>query len=180
MTEWSKEEKEMLKKLLAVVLCLVFVLAATSVVWADEGYTEGVYDNPHKIHNKWDLSGTFQNYPGYDWRGLGEGTWTYRIHIKEAMDGQYSAGSIHFMHGDIDVTGHVTATVRNHSYWGGENLAAFGMADYNDVTYYFMLLYSKRAVWMALSTSPNVLGSRVYQVHSLNTYDFPFEYKAIH
>ncbi|MEA2020382.1 MAG: hypothetical protein U9M98_01555 [Patescibacteria group bacterium] len=181
-----------MRKILAVLIVLTLALTITSSALADgEEYTEGIADNPHKIRNKWDLSGTFETRSGYDWGGLAEGTWTYKFHIKEAMDGEYSVGSIHFINGDIDVVAHVEATARDYGYWSGNegNLAAVGTTNYNDTTYYFMFLYGERSVWMALSTTPydsywanqTVWGSslRAYQVHSPNTYDFPLDYKMI-
>ena len=148
----------------------------------------------HKVRNKWNLSGTFVAHPGYNWGGLAEeATWTYRIHIKEAMNGEYSVGSIHFMTGDIDVVGHVKATSRDYAYWGGHegNLAAVGVSDYNDTSYYFMFLFAESAMWFALSTTPydtcwaaeNVWpkSSRAYQLHSRNSSSsFTLDYKAIH
>jgi hypothetical protein len=184
-----------MKRRILVALIVVAVLtAAVPAVWAEgPEYTYDVAKDSHKVRNKWDLSGTFIAYPGYNWGGLAEGaTWTYSIHIKEAMDGQFSVGSIHFMTGDIDVVGHVKATARDYNYWSGEegNIAAVGTADYNDTTYYFMFLYAERAVWFAISTTPyesywtleTVWPSslRAYQLHSLNTNDFPLDYKIIH
>lgn len=143
----------------------------------------------HKVRNKWNLSGTLVAHPGYNWGGLAEGaTWTYRIRIKEAMNGEYSVGSIHFMTGDVDVVGHVKATSRDVS-WG--DLAAVGMSDYNETSYYFMFLIVDYAMWFALSTTPYDTfweaesiwppSLRAYQLHSLNPGStFTLDYKAIH
>lgn len=184
-----------MKSRLLIGLVVVLVLAATaSAAWSDDGaeYTYNVAKDSHKVRNKWDLSGTFVAHPGYNWGGLAEGaTWTYSIHIKEAMDGQYSVGSIHFMTGDIDVVGHVKATKPDYEYWDEANLAAVGTADYNDTTYYFMYLYAERAVWFALSATPydsywaaeTVWGGglRAYQLHSkVPDETFTLDYKAIH
>jgi len=158
----------------------------------EEGYTYNIAKDDHKIKNKWDLEGNFIAHPGYNWGGLAEGaTWEYSIHIKEAMSGAYSVGSIHFMTGVIDVVGHVKQTARYYDYWSGDNIAAAGTADYNDTTYYFLFLYAERAVWFALSTTPydsywaseniwpNAL--RVYQLHSkVPDETFLLDYKVIH
>jgi hypothetical protein len=158
----------------------------------EEVYTYNIAKDDHKIRNKWDLEGNFVAYPGYNWGGLAEGaTWEYSIHIKEAMNGDYSVGSIHFMTGDIDVVGHVKQTKRNYASWIGDvgNIAAAGTAEYNDITYYFLFLYAERAMWFALSETsydafwPTTIwggGLRAYQLHSLNTYDYTLDYKVIH
>jgi hypothetical protein len=171
-------------------LCLVMML--TLVSSTSPAFAKGSANGSHQIKNKWDLSGSFAAHPSYNWGGLAEGaTWNYSIHIKEATNGDYSAGSIHFWTGDIDVVGKVKATQRNYAYWSGDNLAAVGTATYNDRTYYFMFLYAKRATWFALSTTPydsywangTVWGSglRAYQLHSkVPDETFPFVYKAVH
>lgn len=183
-----------MKKRILIGLVVVLAVAATAaVVWAEDPveYTDNVPKDSHKVKNKWDLSGTFVAYPGYNWGGLAEGaTWTYRIHIKEAMDGQYSVGSIHFVTGDVDVVGNVKATQRPYPYWSGDTLGACGTANYNEVTYYFMFLMKDTSMWFALSTTPydtywptTVWGSglRAYQLHSLNIPgQFPLDYKVIH
>ena len=178
----------MKKNLFAVIVVIVILTLTTSTVLADE-YVDDIPKDSHKIRNKWDLTGTFVAYPGYNWGGLAEGaTWNYDIHIKEAVYGEYSVGSVHFWTGDIDVVGSVKATKQYFSYWPGENIAAVGLAEYNDQTYYFMLIYAQKAVWMAISQYPydtawannTALGNRAYQLHSLNTNDFLLDYKAIH
>jgi len=184
-----------MKKRVLIALVVVLALAATaSVVWADEPveYTDNIVKAEHKVRNKWDLSGTFVAHLGYNWGGLAEGaTWTYSIHIKEAMDGNVSVGSIHFMTGDIDVVGHVKATKRDYPYWSGDDLGAVGTAEYNDTTYYFMFLYAERAVWFAISQTPYDSywsagtvwpgGLRAYQLHSkVPDETFTLDYKAIH
>jgi len=176
----------MRKRTLVCLIVLLALVVTTSVAWA------GGKDD-HKIMNKWDLSGTFVAQPGYNWGGMAEGaTWTYRIHIKEAMNGDYSRGSIHFITDGVDVVGHVQATSRDYNYWSGDegNLAAVGWAVYDDVPYYFMFLYAERAVWFCISTTSYQArwagetvwqgAERAYQLHSLNTNDFPLDYKMIH
>ena len=157
-----------------------------------EEFTLGIKKDDHKIKNKWNLEGDFVAHTGYDWGGLAEGaTWEYSIHIKEAMDGNCSVGSIHFMTGGIDVVGHVKQTARYYKYWSGDNIAAAGTAKYNDTTYYFLFLYAERAIWFALSTTPYdswwVSESvwpeslRAYQLHSLVPDEtFTLDYKVIH
>ena len=184
-----------MKKLVLLALAVVWLLT-TSVTAVLAGDPESVNDVPkdsHKIRNKWNLSGEFVAKPGYNWAGMAEGaTWAYSIHIKEAMWGENSVGSIHFTTGDIDVVGNVKATARDYRYWKRDegNLAAVGTADYNDTTYYFFFLYGERAVWFALSETPYDAPWAVqtiwgwyhiaYQLHSLNTYDFPLDHKMIH
>jgi hypothetical protein len=179
------------KKLLIIVVVLLTLLLFTSSVYAVE-YVDGVPKDSHKIRNKWDLSGTFVSHPGYNWGGLAEGaTWNYSIHIKEAMYGEYSRGTVHFMTDGIDVVGNVTATKRFYDYWSGDNLAAVGTAEYNDHVYYFVFLYAERATWIALSDTPfdsywaveSVWGGglRAYQTHSkVPDETFTLDYKIIH
>lgn len=182
-----------MKRKMLVVSMVVLMLAVTaSSVWAEDDYN--IVKESHKVRNKWDISGAFQGYPGYNWGGLApnDAIWTYKIHIKEAMNGDCSVGSIHLATGDIDVVGNVKATKRyiNWGAWTGhEILAAVGTADYNDQTYYFMFLYGDPAIWFALSETPydsywavNSLwptARRAYQVHSLWG-DYPLDYKPIH
>jgi hypothetical protein len=182
-----------MKKIGLLVLVVVLVLASTTTVWAgDPDFTEGVKNDAHKIRNKWSLSGTFVAHPGYNWGGFAEGaTWTYKINIKEAMDGDFSVGSIHFTAGEIDVVGHIEATKSDYAYWSGENIAAVGWAEYDGITYYFMFLYAERATWLALSTTPYNSywdtgtvwpgGLRAYQLHSkVPDETFTLDYKVIH
>jgi hypothetical protein len=184
-----------MKKRVLIALLVVLVLAVpTSAVWAEEPteYTMNIVKSDHKVRNKWDLSGSFVAHPGYNWGGLAEGaTWTYGIHIKEAMSGDVSVGSMHFTTGEIDVVGQVKATKRPYAYWAGDVLAAVGTADYNETTYYFMFLYAERAVWFAMSQTPydsywsneSVWGSglRQYQLHSkVPDETFTVDYKEIH
>ena len=157
-----------------------------------EEYTENIKNDDHKVRNKWDLKGNFVANPGYNWGGLAEGAnWEYSIHIKEAMNGDYSVGSIRFTTGDIEVVGQVKQTRRDYAYWSSDdaNIAAAGTAEYDSTIYYFLFLYAERAVWFALSETsyddywPTTIwggGLRDYQLHSLNTYDYPLDYKVIH
>lgn len=182
------------KKLLLAFMVLLVAAVPVSAALANDCADHVDCDprDSHKIRNKWDLEGTFLAHPGYNWGGLAEGaTWTYSVHIKEAMDGNYSVGSIHFMTGDIDVVGHVDATQRYYDYWSGDNLAAVGTAEYNDTTYYFMFLFAERAMWFAISTTPydsywadeSVWPSplRAYQLHSkVPDETFLLDYKVIH
>lgn len=176
-----------MKRLGILLSVVVFILTMLMPTVVSAGGPDSVIKDSHKIKNKWDFSGTFTAHPGYNWGGLAEGaTWTYKIHIKEAMNGDASSGTIHFTTGDIDVVGHVEATDRSYS-WG--DLAAVGTAEYNDTTYYFMFLYAERAMWFVLSTTPydsawgggTLLGPRAYQLHSLVPGEpFSMDYKVIH
>jgi hypothetical protein len=110
---------------------------------------------PLKIANKWDLKGSFVAHTGYNWGGdLAEGaTWEYSIHIKEAISGEFSVGSIHFTSGDIEVIGIVEQTKSDYAYWPTPNLAAAGRAKYGGVDYNFLFLYDEDKMWFALSQS---------------------------
>ncbi|MFC2024006.1 hypothetical protein ACFLTJ_00275 [Chloroflexota bacterium] len=172
------------------VLILIATMAMPSVVLAGDNAQDS-----HKIANKWDASGTFTAYTGYDWGGLvlaGE-TWSYKFHIKEAMNGEYSSGVVHFTSGDIDVVGHVKATKSPYQKWNFPQpvLAAAGTAEYDGISYYFMFLYAYRGVWFALSTVPYDApwavedvwnqSDRAYQLHStLPTETFILDPKEIH
>ena len=181
-----------------VLVCFAVLLSMAAVVSCTEDGKRSHREreqNDHSIIAKWDLSGSFVALPGYNWGGLAEGaTWNYSIHIKEAMDGNFSTGSIHFRTGDgIKVVGHVETTARNYPYnhsWSGENLAVAGWAKYDGTRYDFIMLYSTRAVWFTISDLPYEPywaaysawppHLRSYQLHSQNTYDFPFNPKVIH
>ena len=112
-----------------------------------------------QILNKWDFEGTFEAHPTYNWGGLAEGaTWDYSIHIKEAMSGEFSVGSIRLATVDntvdIEVIGIVeqTKTSYNYSSWADwDTLAAAGRAKYNGETYNFLFLFSEHAMWFAIS-----------------------------
>ena len=169
----------------------------SKVIIVSEGGEEYInaITNGHKIKNKWDLKGSFVAHGGYNWGGLAEegATWEYSIHIKEAMSGEFSVGSIRFTTGDIEVVGQVKQTARYYNYWSGDNIAAAGTAKYNDTTYYFLFLYAERAMWFALSETsydlcwPDTVwgkgceGSRAYQLHSIvDAGQFTLDYKLIH
>ena len=158
-----------------------------------EEFTENIKNDDHKVRNKWDFKGSFVAHPGYNWGGHAEGaTWEYSIHIKEAMKGVYSVGSIRFTTttGDIiEVIGHVKQTKNSLVYWG--DLAAAGIAEYNGVPYNFLFLFAERAMWFALSTTTydncweqnSIWGTslRAYQLHSLVPDEtFTLDYKIIH
>ena len=165
---------------------------ANKTVANEEVYTDGVPKDAHKIRNKWNLTGDFVAHPGYNWGGGAEGaTWEYSIHIKEAMSGEFSVGSIHFMTGDIDVVGQVKQTARDYSKWSGDegNLAAAGIAEYGGITYNFLFLYAERAMWFALTLDPidsfwpsqTAMSTRAYQLHSkVPDETFLLDYKVIH
>ena len=149
---------------------------------------------PQQIANKWDLKGSLVAYPGYNWGGLAEGaTWEYSIHIKEAISGEFSVGSIHFVTVDnivdIEVTGIVEQTKSDYNYWSTPNLAAAGRAEYDGVMYNFLFLYNEDNMWFTLSEedlepswSQETVwdGSlRKYQLHSIGLYE-PMDPKNIH
>ncbi len=179
------------------VLIIVATMAMPSVIIAG-----GTAQDSHKIANKWDASGTLtvSGLAGiYDWDGLvpaGE-TWSYRFHIKEAMDGEFSTGTVHFTSGDIDVVGNIEATKSPYRHWNGHYtepiLAAVGTAEYDDISYYFMFLSSPDVIWFALSTVPYddpwedelvwAQSDRAYQLLSTFTEHVPqftLEPKVIH
>ncbi len=185
-----------MKKCILVCLAVLLAMAATVPgAWAGKDNSRNIEKDDHSIRYKWDLSGTFVAWKDFNWGGRAQGaTWTYRIHIKEAVNGDLSVGSIHFRTEDgTEVVGQVEATARDYAYWlqwGDSNLAAVGRAEYNDTTYKFMLLYAEKAVWFAISdvsyssywSAQKVWPSslRRYQLHSICTYDFPFSPKTIH
>ena len=172
---------------------LIITMAMPSVIIAGNNAQDS-----HKIANKWDASGTFTAdlyYGIYDWGGLvpaGE-TWSYKIHIKEAVDGELSSGTVHFTSGDINVVGHVKATKSPYQKWNFPQpvLAAVGTAEYDSISYYFMFLYAYHGIWFALSTVPYDTAwvaediwsqsDRAYQLHSwVYTENFTLDPKVIH
>ena len=135
-----------------------------------------------QILNKWDLEGTFEAYPGYNWGGLAEGAiWEYSIHIKEAMNGKFSVGSINFNTGNINVIGIVEQTKKGYNYGGWANydtLAVAGRTQYNNTSYNFLLLYCEKYIWLVISSTAELepywtdesvwgWGDRDYQLHSI-------------
>jgi len=183
----------MKRNALSLLLVVIVLLTSAPVAWAGP---MGESKHDHRVAYKWNYSGEFVAHKGYNWDNLAEGaTWRYHFSIKEAVNGEYSVGAIHFMTEGVDVVGQVKATQRNYKHWAGDNLAAVGTADYNDTTYYFMFLYAERAVWFALSTTSYetyywglgkvwTSGLRAYELHSLvdtpAVYSFPMEPKPIH
>ena len=165
--------------------------AVSNYVNWDPWLSQPIPITPQKIANKWDLKGSFVAYPTYDWGGLlAEGaTWEYSIHIKEAMNGDFSVGSIYFTTGDIEVNGIVEQTKSDYAYWSKSNLAAAGRAEYDGITYNFLFLYSETAIWFAISqadlepswTQETVWDRslRAYQLHSKGLYE-PMDPKNIH
>lgn len=171
----------------------VVIAVALSLLLALVGSVATAKSPDHKIVRKFDLNGYFVAHPGYNWGGLKEGaTWHYSIHIKEALNGEYSVGSIHFDSGDVSVTGRVEATKSPYDYWSGDKvLAARGTANYEGTRYNFMFLFSERAIWFAISEEPfGTLwdsesiwpgGQRDYQLHSkVPDETFPWNPKEIH
>lgn len=181
--------------LIALVVALSLVAIVSVVQAEDPEYVDNIPKDSHKIKNKWDLSGTFVNHPGYNW-GLGENqTWTYDIHIKEAMYGEYSKGVIHlttlFEGTEVDLVAHVDATKRAYGHWSGTEplLAAVGTTNYNGAPYNFMFLLSEAKMWLVISTESystywangTVWSTRPHQVHSRNSdSSFTLDYKVIH
>ena len=140
-----------------------------------EEFTENIKNDDHKIKNKWDLKGNFVAHPSYTWGGLAEeATWEYSIHIKEAMNGDYSVGSIRFTTttGDIiEVIGHVKQTKNSYNYssWAGwDTLAAVGTAEYNSETYNFIFLFSPHAMQFTISDYETfIIGGVTYDFDAL-------------
>ena len=168
-----------MKKLLLPILAFAFLVLLAPVVVTHAVRPEIMpekSEHEHMVKSKWDMSGEFVAHPGYNWKGLAEGyTWEYDIHVKEAMNGEYSVGSIHFKTDGINVVGHVEETKTDY-LWG--DLAAVGMANYDGEKYYFMFLVTDYAMWFSLSDTDYEIywdagsiwggAQRVYQLHSLN------------
>ena len=153
-------------------------------------YTEIANNSEHKIRNKWDLTGSFEAWGNYNWGGLAQNAmWQYSIHIKEAMNGDYSVGSIRFTTttntGDIEVIGHVKQT-KDSTHWGEYDLAAAGIAEYEDNIYNFFFISSASRIWFVLTNddiedhwdSITWFGFvRLYQLYSGEDCSFTFEPK---
>ena len=147
------------------------IISKTEVV----EHTHNTVDNDHKVKNKWDLKGNFVAHPSYTWGGLAEeATWEYSIHIKEAINGDYSVGSIRFTTttGDIiEVIGHVKQTKNSYNYssWAGwDTLAAAGTAEYNSETYNFIFLFSPHAMQFTISNDETfIIGGVTYDFDAL-------------
>ncbi len=159
-----------MKKILIGALIVIFAMSITLPLYADSG---------NKIVAKYDLTGTYQNHPGYYWGDVSDDAiWDFKIHIKVAEDPTKSTGMVKFNTDGVTLVGHVEEVKENY-YWGGTNIAAVGWANYDGEKYYFMLLYKASAVWFCLSDLPYDLiwnsggiyqgAQRVYQTHSLNT-----------
>lgn len=176
-----------MKKILIGVIIIIFAFTITLPLFADD----------NKIDDKFDLAGTYQN-PANVWEGTSaDATWNYKINIKVAVDKTKSKGIVHFWTDGVDVVGHVEEVKREYAYWVTPygltpNLAAVGWANYNDHKYYFMLIYTDKAVQFVLSDTPyetywnnNVLWDsslRAYQTHSgiLPAGSLEWDYKDIH
>ena len=152
-------------------------------------HTHNTVDNDHKVKNKWDLTGSFVAWGNYNWGGLAQNAmWQYSIHIKEAVNGDYSVGSIRFTTtntGDIEVIGHVKQT-KDSTHWGEYDLAAAGIAEYEDNIYNFFFISSASRIWFVLTNddiedhwdSSTWYGfARLYQLYSGEGCSFTFEPK---
>lgn len=192
-----------MKKAVVATVALSFLLLMISCLAAAE-------TDDHRIVLKYDLNGSFDAQPDYDgggnllylynWGGLRPEltTWRYSIHIKGAANGDYSVGSIHFVskddvYGNVSVTGRVELTRYDYEHWQTPNLLACGTTQYKGKRYFFMFLYSHRAMWLCLSDSDyklvldqppwiwDVAEQRLYQFHTpIVEYQFPWEPKEIH
>lgn len=193
--------KNSLKIIIVSIIVVAVTLSFTTPIFAEgtKEFKNNIVQDSHKIVNKWDLMGTFiSSRPWGSIIPVGS-TWNYEVHIKEAMNGEKSVGVVKFMSGDVVVTGHVKATKVDYEYWNypvdpldtKHNLAAVGWAEYNDMKYNFMFLYSEGAIWIALSNQPydTVWDNDTVWGGSLRTYDllsqiipntYPFDEKAIH
>lgn len=149
----------MKKKIFVLVVILAALLLGTSAVLAEDNveYVDGIPKDSHKIKNKWDAIGTYISDRDLSSALVGR-TWTYEIHIKQAMYGPYSKGVILLTSGDDVITAHVEDVKENYSYWSGtslafiqENFAAVGWAELNDQVYNFMFLYCEGGLWILLS-----------------------------
>lgn len=129
-----------------------------------------------RIKQKWDMEGTFTSTrtwapsaAAWDFVPVGT-TWNYSIHVKQAVDGSASAGSVHVWTTKPDgtpvgVVGHVEAVKTNYTYWyanpgnpnplikGQPNLAVAGRTNYYGAKRNFMLLYNNNAIHLATSDS---------------------------
>lgn len=193
--------KNSLKIIIVSIIVVAVTLSFTTPIFAEgtKEFKNNIVQDSHKIVNKWDLMGTFiSSRPWGSIIPVGS-TWNYEVHIKEAMNGEKSVGVVKFMSGDVVVTGHVKATKVDYKYWDypgdpydtKHNLAAVGWAEYNDMKYNFMFLYSEGAIWIALSNQSydTVWDNDTVWGGSLRTYDllsqiipdtYPFDEKAIH
>ena len=180
------------------------VSKANTIVSEGEEYTvsnEIIINSEHKIKNKWDLKGSFiVNNTSYKWGEIPDyQTWNYEIHIKEAMNGDFSVGTIYFWteYGGeiIEVTGHVKRTKQEYAYWEQwnitPNLAASGTTVYDNKLYDFLFLFSENYIQFTLSDTEevnidNIWADEGYWDYGYRDYDlwsnqpFDFSYKNIH
>lgn len=142
--------------LILVVIVMVFLVLAPTAVGASD-------KSDHKIKAKYDGVGTLISV--YPWDGKYD-AWEYNFHIKEAVDGEYSVGSIWFKSASGDkVTGRVTRT----DSFSWSDLTVYGVAKYNGNEYAFMLMFrtsTTPALFLSLSDSGNPWGDRDYNLHS--------------
>lgn len=173
----------------AAFLLMVLLLPCTGFAAGGAGNTA---QDLHKILGKWDLTGSFTSCPGYTFGGSGAWSkWTFAIHVKEAVNPDFSVGSIEFACGDLVVTGTVKALKHDYAYWSDRagNIALAGTAEFRDVTYSFILLYDNEALhlmlfngsWKTPWTDSTIPGAIIHQTHSLpGGPDLPVTYKAVH
>ncbi|MBA7492128.1 hypothetical protein ES702_02677 [subsurface metagenome] len=173
----------------------VVIAVAVSLLLGLVG-SAAVAQSDRAIARKYDLEGSFFGLGTYNWPGAEPGAlWNYSIHIKEALDGGYSVGSIHFFTGNISVVGIVKATKFDYDYWVSccaltPNLAAVGTANYEGTTYYFMFIYAADTMWFALNdvsyedpwAADSVwMSGRDYELHSgIGGASAPWDPKVIH
>lgn len=192
----------MKKTIFSFLLVFVLLISTASIAFADDGeiYVDGIPKDSHKIKNKWDAVGTFTSGRDVSSSLIGR-TWTYEIHVKQAMYGPYSKGVIEFVSGDDVIKAHVEDVKENYHYWSRtsietiqENFAAVGWAEFRGEVYNFMLLYAEGGIWIILSECPYTtewetglvwLGScRAYQVLSSpwppSDAAYEFDPRAIH
>ena len=178
------------------------VSKANTIVSEGVEYTvsnEIIINSDHKIRNKWDLKGSFiVNRTSYKWGEIPDyQTWNYEIHIKEAMHGDFSVGTIYFWteySGEIvEVTGHVKRTKQDYNYWWylTPNLAASGTTVYDNKLYDFLFLFNENYIWFALSDteivdidilwdSEGVWSPTLRDYELWSNQPFDFSYKNIH
>ncbi|MBN1184967.1 MAG: hypothetical protein JXB49_21965 [Bacteroidales bacterium] len=142
------------KSVLSILLALIFVFTTVSTVLADE-YIDDIPNDAHKVKNKWDVVGSYTSDRDFGQAGR---TWSYEIHIKQAMYGPYSKGVVTLTSGDDVITAHIEDFKEDYHYWTRtglplivDNFAAVGWAELNGQVYNFMLLYAEGGFWIILS-----------------------------
>lgn len=167
-------------------------LLLPGTAFAQEEYTYNVIQDAHKVRNKWDLTGSYIQCPGYCFDGASAwSVWTFAIHVKEAMNPDYSVGSIEFACGDLVVTGDVKSLKHSYAYWyyRPDNIALAGTAYFQGTTWSFILLYDIDAVHLMLFDSAweipwaenAIPAGIVYETHNLpDVADLPVDCKTIH